>query len=172
MINFRPTDYPKIYLSGGWENIANDPEFLFSQNIKAVLDLQYTVNDAASLPMTVRDALSEWDIEYTYYPFEDTENYSASALEESLSNMSLVLNEWEEKYPRRNQHILIKCGAGVSRSPTAYLYYMCNRYGGSYLSRLWELRWEEEGWTQFGSSPNVAFHSFLKKKFPDENYDE
>lgn len=162
MINFRQVS-SKYFISGGWEDITRDPELLTYHRIGAVLDLQYTETDAESMPYDCAVACAEFDIQYEWIPFSDIDTYAPSYLSDIFEEAHSVLNEFEEEFPKHK--ILVKCGMGTSRSPSALIYHLCKRDSLPYQEVLSALRNAEYN-KPLGVSPNPAFAAFLRKEFP------
>lgn len=76
------------------------------------------------------------------------------------------LTEMEEKYPGKKDGILIKCAAGISRSPSMLINHLCVSRRMSYLEALNYLREKEYRQAiEFGTSPNQFFAQMLKGKY-------
>lgn len=170
MLNYRRINR-KYCLSGGWSDIETDPDFLNDEGIAAVLDLQFTPDDDKGMALFLKDELDVYGIKYYSFPFADSETYTPNQLKHLFKSFDAILTDLENNLLKR-QSILVKCGAGVSRSPAALLYHLCKQNDTSYVEELWNMREAEEGLTEFGVSLNVAFHTYLKTTFPDETYNE
>lgn len=167
VLNFRKID--KFYLSGGWNNLPDNISLLRANRIKAVLDLQFTPdggiyeNYSAAIA-AIKAKLAEDNIEYRAIRMRDDE-FNAD-FDGVLSEGTEFLTEMEEKYPEKRDGILVKCGAGISRSSTMLINHLCITRRMSYLEALAYLRKREEDQAiQFGSSPNQFFAEKLKKRF-------
>jgi len=185
LINFRRID--RFYLSGGWNNLPENISLLRQNRIKAVLDLQFTpdagmyANYGPAIE-AIKSKLAEDSIAYHAIRMTDDEfNLDFDGI---LNEGHEILTGWEEKFkpePRVQQSgkkkviqmsppiagILVKCGAGISRSPTMLINHLCITDRLSYLEALNYLRKKEyDQAVQFGSSPNYYFAEQLKRKYP------
>lgn len=164
--NWRKID--KFYLSGGWNNLPENIKFLTYNRIIAVLDLQFFddgyFNNTGAIIHAIKEELQNVGIDYLAIKMQDSE--LVWNLEEILNEGQEFLTAIEEKYPDKRDGILIKCAAGISRSPTMLINHLCISRRMSYLEALNYLRDKEDNQgIQFGSSPNYFFVNYLKKKF-------
>lgn len=170
MFNIRRVD-KKFYISGGWENIERDAEWLKTENIRAVLDLQYTIDDNTNVPNFVKTYLVDEGIEYEYIQMYDASyNRDIAGLYERGQS---ILEAWDNKFTNKKDRILIKCAGGVSRSVSHYLNYICKRDNISYIEareNLWQRERELMGYSDgtffWMGEPNLAFEVFLSAKYP------
>lgn len=172
ILNLRQID--KFYLSGGWSaNILKDIEYLKTLNIKAILDLQMSQADIEFIGQRpiefILNSMKEHGIDYKAVPMSDDE-FNIN-LGNTLFEGSQFLSAMEKKYPAKKDKILVKCGAGISRSPTQLINYLCQVRNSSYIDILSYIRMKEEyAGIGFGSSPNPIFADHLKKIYPDKVY--
>lgn len=171
MLNARKID-SKFYISGGWQHIERDTEWLKTENIRAVLDLQYTPWDEKNVPEHVKDYLEDNDIAYHYIIMEDGWDSNLSSLFEAGETM---LAYWDSLFSNRKDRILIKCGAGVSRSVSQYLNYICKRDEIPFQEAYRDYRNKEDKWANIYAEenywpgmPTIEFVQFLDKKYPSE----
>jgi len=156
MLNFRCIG-DRFALSGGWQHIGNDAQFLKDNSIFAVLDLQFTNEDSSFGITAVTEAMSKNTINFHCIRMEDSEFNPdfEGILEEAFG----VLSEWEKlldiqasdaaKIVGKTQlvglgisspKILVKCGAGNSRSVCVLIAYLC-------MSRRWSFEFAKN-WVQ------------------------
>ena len=168
MLNARPIDN-KFWVSGGWENVERDIKWLKEHNIRAVLDLQYTLDDNPNLPIFVKNRLADEGIEYHSILMWDGEwNYSVHAIFLEGENK---LELWDTTFTGKKDRILVKCGAGISRSVSQYLNYICFRDKVSFADALAEFSRAEYKWASmyaetnfWPGSPDWCFRSLLARK--------
>lgn len=173
MINLRSIN--KFYLSGGWSGIQKDIEYLKTLNIKAILDLQATPSDVDSSEMSgainfIKETVKESGIDYLMLPMSDDEfNVDLGTV---LYEGTKFLSEMEKKYPAKKEKILIKCGAGISRSPAQLINYLCQTRSMSFIDALSYVRMKEdlEG-LGLGVGLNPIFYEHLKTMYPDKKYE-
>jgi hypothetical protein len=156
MLNFRCIG-DRFALSGGWQDIEKDAKFLKDNNIFAVLDLQFTNEDSSLGIASVTEAMSKNLINFHFIRMFDSEFNPdfEGILEEAFG----VLSEWEKaldiqasdaaKIIGKSQlvslgfsspKILVKCGAGNSRSVCVLIAYLC-------MSRRWSFEFAKN-WVQ------------------------
>jgi hypothetical protein len=170
MLNPRQID-KKFWISGGWQNAPIDIQWLKTENIRAVLDLQFTPNDDDSRPDFIFDMLDEEDIAYSHIKmFDGDYNWD---LKEILDLGEALLKDWDLTYTKKKDRILIKCGAGVSRSVAHYLNYICGRDEICFADALANFRNAEIEWAKINAdlnfwpaSPDYSFKDYLNKKYP------
>lgn len=170
MINLRKID--KFWLSGGWDKIKDNLTLINGLGIKAILDLQFMepTNDVRASIEFVRTAANKISLDYKAIIFRDDE--FNTDLEAIFTEGDKYLTEMEEKYPKMKDAILVKCGAGISRSSAMLIYHLCNARRMSYVEALNFVRGKEENYyIEYGSSPNPVFVQFLKSKFKDSTYE-
>ncbi len=168
--NFRKID-EKFYLSGGWSNLPQNIKFLQSKNVKAILDLQFlpedvvwSANQQRGMIFYIKDELEKAEIEYKYIFMRDDE--LNNDFEDILIQGSTFLQQMEEKYPEKKEGILVKCAAGISRSPTLLINYLCESRRMNFYEGLNYVRKNEDRYgIGFGASPNYFFTEQLKKKY-------
>lgn len=182
--NFRKVDN-KFYLSGGWNNLPENIKILQFHNIKAVLDLQflpdnsvYSVGSQEAMILHIKEELEKVGIDYKAIKLRDDE-FNLN-LEIDLAEGGMFLEQMEEKHKgeirkpakkviqmgKRPSGILVKCAAGISRSPTMLINYLCETRRMSYLEALNYVRKnEQDQGVYFGASPNHFFVEHLKKKY-------
>ena len=170
MLNPRQID-KKFWVSGGWQNVPVDIQWLKAENIRAVLDLQYTPNDDDSRPNFIFGILSEEDIVYSYIKMYDGDyNWDIGAIFDLGES---YLRIWDSFITEKKSRILIKCGAGVSRSVAHYLNYVCFRDKISFREALANFRDAENEWAKVNADQNFwpasldpSFVDYLNKKYP------
>lgn len=168
--NFRKVDN-KFCLSGGWNNLPENVKFLQANNIKAVLDLQFLPDDSVysasqqeAMILYIRDELEKVGIRYKIVKMRDDE-FNLD-LEYAFTEGSLFLIDAEEDFADKGDKILVKCAAGISRSPSMLINYLCASRRISYLEALQYVRENEEKYgVWFGASPNMFFAEHLKNKY-------
>lgn len=168
--NFRKVDN-KFCLSGGWNNLPENVKFLQANNIKAVLDLQFLPDDSVysasqqeAMILYIKDELEKVGIDYKVIKLRDDE-FNLN-LEIDLAEGGLFLEKMEEKYTGKREFILVKCAAGISRSSTMLINYLCETRRMSYLEGLAYVRKNESKYgVWFGASPNMFFAEHLKNKY-------
>jgi protein-tyrosine phosphatase len=165
MLNIRKVD-KKFFLSGGWQNIFLDIQQLKSFKISAVLDLQYTTID--EIDDTVPIALTKEGIEYKRINMYDGE-YNAD-LAKILDEGAEWLSVMELKVDENN--ILVKCGAGVSRSAAMLINYLCMSRRLTFHEVRNSIRTTEENgkWLSgmvLGISLDPSFTYELSKRYPE-----
>lgn len=124
MLNLRPID-EKFYLSGGWTDVPKNAKWLEFNHFRAILDLQFTPSDFTSKSESfIFSILDELGIKYAAVLMSDDENNDLKRLFDKTSD---ILEEWDGLYKGRRDKILVKCGAGVSRSVAVLIDYYCKR---------------------------------------------
>jgi len=176
ILNLRKID--KFWLSGGWQNVIPEGDIaqLKANRIKAVLDLQFLPaernsqyeKDNLAAQKFLFDVLKKHGIEYAMLPIADDE-YNDD-LEGIFNAGHEFLSAMEEKYPDKRDAILVKCGAGVSRSASMLINHLCETRRMSYVEALNYVRDKESAYVEFGASPHPFFAKFLKGKFKDNTY--
>lgn len=162
MLNFRKID--KFYLSGGWNKLPENIDELKVNNVKAVLDLQFSTIDSRATIKAIKELLEKNGIDYQAIDMYDSE-FNIS-MEDIFFAGQEFLSQMETKYPAKREGILVKCAAGISRSPAMLINYFCNSRRMSYAEALNYLRKrEEDQGIDFGSSPNQYFSQYLKEKY-------
>jgi len=169
MLNARRVD-DKFFISGGWQDIERDTEWLKMENIRAVLDMQYVPYDSANLPYFVKSYLADEGIEYLSIPMYDGE------MNENLAELYTLgentLEDWDKRFTHKRDRILVKCAAGISRSVSQYLNYICKRDGLTYWRAESEFSKREAKWAMsygdrdfWPGGPGPWFTHFLTKKY-------
>jgi hypothetical protein len=165
MINFRPIDN-KFCLSGGWIDVPKDAKWLKINGFRAILELQFTQIDYTDKSFYfIRDTLEDLSIEYFAVPMNDGENYNINRLFEITRNQ---LQEWDSKFTRNRDKILVKCGVGVSRSVAVLIDYYCYRDRLTYSEA--KIKISNVDKYNYGGLPisiEETFVRFLKSKYPD-----
>ncbi len=163
--NFRKID--KFYLSGGWTQVPKNLSFLSHYNIKAILDVQWHPADWESMQSSrefISQQASTYEMQYIPLAMRDDE-FNVN-LDSALETGHEILKGWETQFPSKRDNILIKCAAGISRSPTMLIYHLCIERRMSYIEALTYIRAQEsKNFTEFGSSPNPYFSQYLRNKF-------
>ena len=170
MLNARRVD-KKFWLSGGWQNIPVDIDWIKTENIRAVLDLQYTSDDDRNIYSYIRDMLADEKIEYHNILMYDGDwNTDLPAI---FLEGEGVLSVWDMAFDAKKDRILIKCGAGASRSVSQYLNYICYRDKISAIEAFGNLVDFEAKWVLVNaprnfvpSSPDPCFTKYLMDKYP------
>jgi len=150
MLNFRLIG-PRFCLSGGWQNLKKDIDFLLENNVFAVLDLQFTPEDSSLMIGAVTDELEKNFIVYKSIRMFDSE--LNRDLDGILNEAFETLTTWEaalDKEPvstdkpklggvgNNKPRLLVKCGAGVSRSVCVLTAYLCTSRRWSFdFARNW-----------------------------------
>lgn len=170
MLNSRKVDN-KFYISGGWQDIERDTEWLKTENIRAVLDMQYTPYDSLNVPNFIKGYLADEGIEYHYILMYDGEwNDNLASIFKEGEN---ILEKWDTTFTNKKDRILVKCAAGISRSVSQYLNYICKRDNLPYTQAFNEFGKREAKWAWINNdidfwngSPGPWFAHFLKLKYP------
>lgn len=174
LLNYRRVN-DKFSISGGWRNIYDDTDFLVSENIVAVLDLQYLEYDEQSAISVVTNALAAEDIEHHVIRFADggyeNELYTRNAIDKGVE----IIEDLVERFPDRKQRILIKCAAGISRSTTMFIAYHCEKNRWTYdegRAYLWdcETKLAQEGLLEWEAHPDWFFVYVLGKMYGRTEY--
>jgi len=166
MLNLRRVD-KRFYLSGGWQDIFIDVLQLDRHKIRAVLDLQYTMID--EIDNTVPEALKKEGIAYkriNMYDGEYNQNLG-QILDEGAEWLSVMELKIEPK-----AFILVKCGAGVSRSAAMLINYLCMSRRMTYDEASQGIHTIEENgrWLSgmiLGVSLDPSFDYELRKRYPE-----
>jgi hypothetical protein len=171
MLNRRQVDN-KFYISGGWQNIERDIEWLKANHVRGILDMQFTPYDEPNVPDFIKAYLADQGIEYHYILMYDGDwNQNLEAL---YSEGETVLANWDQKYTNRKDRLLVKCAAGISRSVSQYLNYICKRDNIPYrkaednLARTERnlLYTDADGTFDWIGGPGPWFTQFLSNKYP------
>jgi len=169
MLNFRQIDN-KFSLSGGWVDVPSDIKWLKRCGFKGVLDLQFTTFDynRASV-LTIKEACNEVGIEYQALPLDDGPNDDIGTRFEVAYS---TLLDWDTKFNNRNDKILVKCGAGVSRSVATLAYFFCRRDSRPYneIKSLIQRTNYPYSYETMPISVDAFFEKWLKERFP-ANYE-
>jgi protein-tyrosine phosphatase len=156
----------KFYLSGGWVDVPKDVLWLKTNRFRAILDLQFSPSDYSQKSHHyISEILQEAGIEYLALPMNDGETPNLENLYEVAANQ---LAAWDEKYNKRGEKILVKCGVGVSRSVSILIYYYCIRDRLTFTEARAKVRRADN--YNYGGLPisiDQIFEIFLKTKFPD-----
>ena len=160
----------KFYLSGGWVHVPKDLKHLQTLNIKAILDLQFFPGDSQNKAYInyISEEAEKVGIEYRGMPMVDGDNDNLSDI---FGTGAETLEKWELQFPKKRDSILVKCAAGVSRSASMLINYLCARDNKSYVDVLHMIRNAEEQYAMFGVSPSYEFVKYLKSKYPDTRYE-
>lgn len=170
MLNARQVD-KKFWLSGGWQDIERDINWIKTENIRAILDLQFTSDDDRNTYTYVCDMLADEGIEYRHILMYDGDwNTDLPAIFLEGENQ---LEIWDTTFTGKKDRILIKCAAGASRSVSQYLNYICYRDKIDPLTAFGNLVDYEAKWAMinaprnfYPANPDPSFTSYLKKKYP------
>lgn len=171
MLNARPID--KFYLSGGWQNVPLDAAMLKRENVRAVLDLQYTSDDDPSAPLYVKGELAKVDIEYEFILMRDGDGDAAPQNLPFIFNWGAgILTGWNLRFTDPKDRILVKCGSGISRSSAMLIAAYGYMRQWSYQQSLTYIRNKEQNAPSLfmQSSPNPVFADYLKKVFGYDEY--
>lgn len=167
MLNLRQID-SKFLLSGGWVDVPKDTAWLEQVGIKAVLDLQFTKDafNFRSQSKYIENECLSHHIDYVAIPLDDGPNED---VERVFGQAYETLYEWENLYTGKGDHILIKCGVGVSRSPAVLTYYYCKRDKISFVEARERFKFSDYMNSNAGLPISMAyfFEKFLKERFPD-----
>jgi protein-tyrosine phosphatase len=164
MLNFRQID-KNFCLSGGWQDLDSDLENLHQAGIRFIIDVGLTPADEyATMVAYTQERAEAIGIEYVCFPmyddeFNDDVEYSWDLIADIIAGAEKTLS--------RKEKILIKCGAGVSRSVSTFIYFLCQNKRMSAREALNYIRDAERFKTEFGASPNTFFWNILRKKFPE-----
>ena len=176
IISYRPTPNPedipvlnlrqidKFALSGGW--ISLKMKTLADLGFKAVLDLQFTPDD--DINPRIVEKVTDAGMEYERILFYDAE-YNVD-LEGIFEEGYEILDAWDKKYQEKDDKLLIKCGAGISRSVAMLCNYYCISRRMSYQEAADYIRSKKNPYDispQFGIL--YAFQKHLQTKFPDSS---
>lgn len=166
MYNLRKID-EKFYLSGGWDKPEADIELLKRLNIKGILDVEWAYDDGweSSYIAYVQSVINTHKIDY--YSMFMVDGHEEQNLPLLLEHGYEFLKRLEIKYPNIEDKILVKCAAGISRSSTQLINYLC---GTKSLSAIQGLEYVRNGEKyqpiQWPATPNSTFFEYLKKKYP------
>jgi len=166
MLNFHQIDN-KFCLSGGWTNIEKDALWLKINNIKAVLELQFTPDFGPAYTQLfeyIKEELSKSNIEYFAVPMYDGPN---SDIESIFDTTYEKLQEWEHQFNKRFEKILVKCGVGVSRSVATLIHYYCVRDRLTYDEALFRVQRADYSGELLPISIERFFDLYLRTKFPE-----
>lgn len=166
MRNLRKVE-KNYYLSGGWQDIFLDVERLRVNKIVAVLDLQYTLID--EIDDTIKDTMEREGINYKQVRMYDGE------YNQNLSGILDETEEWlavQELKISPKENILVKCGAGVSRSAAVLINHLCIAKRLTYFEALNLVRNNEEHgrWLsgfEWPVSLDPSFQYELNKRYPE-----
>lgn len=161
MLNARKID--KFYLSGGWENLPHDSQALVKHKIKAVLDLQFTPADMSGPIVMVETVLTDAGIEYQHIPMWD--GNLGQDIEAIFSSATAILAAYEIRYPDPKDFLMVKCAAGISRSPSTLIAHYCETRRWNYREALDFIRKREQYSAAWQADPNPVFSSLLKRKY-------
>lgn len=171
MLNLRNID-GKFNLSGGWVDVPEDVKWLSSAGFVAVLDLQFTkllssAEDFRIQSKFIGDTCLSKGIDYQAIQMNDGFN---SNLGEIFNAAYQHLDIWDKLFVGKRDRILIKCGVGVSRSPSILIYYYCRRDNISFKEardRISSTDWQI---TNMGLPIYISqeFEMWLKERFPDD----
>lgn len=117
------------------------------------------------LPMIafIEEELAKEGIDYKTIRFMDSSEIPQD-LEGILTEGQEFLAQMEEKHSDKRHGILVKCAAGISRSPTMLIYHLGISRRMDFYEALNYVREKEQYQVDFGSSPNYLFMETLKKK--------
>lgn len=142
---------------------------LRQQNIRAILDLQMLPSDPIdTINIFMQEQAEKNNIKYTIIPFRDDE--FNTDLDQVFTSGHTFLADMEQQFPAKKDTILVKCAAGISRSPSMLINHFCMSRRMSYVDALNYIRERERYTITFGSSPNPYFANYLKRRFPDATY--
>lgn len=170
MLNARKIDR-KFFISGGWQDIERDTKWIKTENIRAILDVQYTNYDSPNVPGYIKNHLKDEDIQYEYILMHDGEGNDS--LENIFTKGQEILTDWDNQFTNKKDRILIKCGAGVSRSVSQYLNYRCYRDSISFRDAYEQFRDNEDRWANIYADenfwpgmPSREFVKYISEKYP------
>lgn len=174
MLNYRRVD-KKFSISGGWNNLPENVAFLKDERVAAVLDLQFTDWDSNHPLTQVSIALEDANIDYSHIKMFDDLNGTKENTIRIIRKGADTLESFVEKHPKEYERILVKCAAGISRSPTVYLAYLCQANRWTYDEASEFLYDQERELHQMGllywpSSPNFYFRQFLGEMYGRTEY--
>ena len=161
MLNFRQTDN-KFGLSGGWVNLNEDIKWLTIFKFKAVLDLQFSKFDynRASI-LSIKEVCDETGIEYQALPLDDGYNDDIGTRFEVAY---ATLLDWDTKFIGKTDRILVKSGAGISRSVATLAYFYCRRDLLSYKKVRTQIQSRDYSGQPIGV--DSFFEKWLLERFP------
>ena len=164
MLNLRKIEN-KFYLSGGWQNIEKDVAYLADNGFKAVIDVQFTPDDDVNTN-DILEKLADEGIAYQSIWMYDSE-YNQD-LDGILDTSAQYLTEADEYFTNKKDKILVKCGAGVSRSAAILINYLCQSRRLEFLEALNYVRTQEQKNFDYmlGISLDPSFTFHLLKKYP------
>jgi protein-tyrosine phosphatase len=163
MLNIRKID--KFWLSGGWQDLDEDIKFLKENKFRAVLDLQFTYYDEVNTA-DIQEMLDT--IEYKAIPMMDGDGNN---LREIFQEGYDFLIDADSFYTEKKDKILVKCGAGVSRSSAMLIAYFCESRRMSFREAKNYVRVQEDkDWNmQWHADPAPIFQFFLRNKYPESS---
>lgn len=133
---------------------------LAANGVKYVLDLQFTpIDEYQTMTQEIKDVLEEQGIGYDYVALYDSSDPLIQHLPAIFAFGAGLLAGADSKFSDPKDHILVKCGAGVSRSPSMLIAYYGYARKWSYQESLTYIRNKEAGkpGLMLGSQPNPAF---------------
>jgi hypothetical protein len=170
MLNAKKVD-KKFWISGGWQDIERDIEWLKTENIRAILDMQYTPSDDPNLYRYVAGLVREEGILYHNILIYDGDyNYNVGELFDEGAD---YLEKCDKGFTDKKDRILVKCGVGASRSVAMYLNYICKRDSLDLIEAFTNLQNAEDSWALlngganfYPAMPDISFITYLAKKYP------
>jgi hypothetical protein len=96
-----------------------------------------------------------------------------TTLDDIFDEGAQTLKNWDETFNKKRDRILIKCGAGTSRSVSQYLNYICARDNITFMEAYGDYRNSEDKWAEayanrdyWPGMPSPAFLYYLSEKYP------
>lgn len=175
MLNYRRIDR-KFSISGGWQDVPEDIDYLKDENIVAILDLQFTDNDSQAPVSYCYEQCQKAGIDYRALRMDDGETENTVQAMDIFQVGVEIIESLVEKYPDKKQRILIKCGVGVSRSPAMFIAYLCQTERWTYDEAkqvLDDSEWDlmETGELTLATSLNPFFKYVLQGMYGRTEYE-
>lgn len=165
VLNLRKIE-SKFYLSGGWQNIEKDVEYLADNGFKAVIDVQFTPDDEVDTN-DILEMLADEGIAYqSIWMYDSDYNQDLDGI---LNTSAEYLTEADEYFINKKDKILVKCGAGVSRSAAILINYLCQSRRLTFDEALNYVRNQEQKNFDYmlGVSLEPSFACRLRQKYPE-----
>lgn len=160
MKNFRDIN-ERFSVSGHFADLEQDARFLAAKNVVGVLDLAFEPDDDWLAPTrsAIAEALAAENVGYVAIPMYDGDGNGD--LDRLFGRGRDVISDWEAGHPGARS--LVKCWAGLSRSPSMLISYLCAAEGLRYVEAF-ELV-SDAGELQV----NWVFEDHLEARYPGLN---